>query len=180
MNNKIKLIALTFTAIAFMAFNYMAANYTIAPGYTIKFSASSASGTFSGLTGNIAFDKDDVGNSKMNVEVDAASISTGNSKKDDDARGDSWLNVKKYPKIRFNSTSFTKNGNTILMKGTMELKGVKKDVVIPFTYNEAGGKATFSGKFSIKRKDYGIKGPMMGFVVGNEVEVELNVPAMKQ
>jgi len=180
MSIKQKISALAIVAIAFMAFNYMAANYSIAEGYAIKFSTTNAEGSFSGLTGSISFDKDNVQNSKMNVEVDAASIKTGNSKKDEDARGSGWFNVKQYPKIRFASSSFTKNGNTIWMKGTLEIKGVKKEIQIPFTYNENGGKATFNSKFSIKRKDFGLKGPLMSMVVGNAVTVELIVPTVKQ
>lgn len=180
MNNKFRIAVLAFIAFAFMAFSYVAANYTIAPGYAIKFSTTNASGTFSGLTGSINFDNENIQNSKMNVEVDAASINTGNSKKDEDARGDSWFNVKKYPKIRFVSSSFTMSGSTIWMKGTLEIKGTKKEIQIPFTYHENDGKATFSSKFSIKRKDFGIKGPLMGAIVGNSVDIELNVPTVKQ
>jgi hypothetical protein len=34
----------------------------------------------------------------------------------------------------------------------------------------------FEGTFSIDRKDYEIKGPLMGFAVGNEFEISLRVP----
>ncbi len=62
----------------------------------------------------------------------------------------------------------------------LELHGVKKQIQIPFNYSELANKANFAGSFKVNRKDYGINGNMMGFLVGDDFDVTLNVPVTKK
>ncbi len=171
-----KVITLAAGVLSLTAFTILNINWNIGPNYSIKFSGTKAEGSFTGLAGTINFDKGQLANAKIDVSVDANTINTGNSTKDKHAKGDSWFDVAKYPKIKFTSTNFTKNANQFIVTGILELHGTKKEVVFPFNYVENGNKATFNGSFKIDRKDYGIKGNMMGFMVGNEFTVTLNIP----
>lgn len=53
----------------------------------------------------------------------------------------------------------------------MAIKGVTKSVTIPFTFAKKGNKATFVGKFSVDRTDFGVG------VKGNDVEENLKITA---
>ncbi len=154
-------------------------NWSIATNYSIKFSGTKAQGSFTGLMGTIDFDKNQLGNAKIDVSVEASTINTGNSTKDRHAKGENWFDVAKYPRIKFTSTRFAKQADQFLVTGMLELHGTKKEVSIPFNYTENGGNAIFNGSFKINRKDYGIKGNMMGFMVGDEFVVTLNIPVTK-
>ena len=156
------------------------ANRSIDSNYTLKFSTSAASGTFSGLKGLVAFYPEDLNKSKIEVTVDATSVNTGSSLKDTHAKSEEWLNTGKYPLIKFTSTTFKKQNDRFIINGNMELRGVVKPVEIPFTYKEENGKAIFSGTFSINRSDYGVSGSgLKAKIVGENVNVNFNIPTGK-
>ena len=158
------------------AFTILNINWNIDPNYSIKFSGTKAEGTFKGLSGTISFDPNNLTNATINVSVDASTISTGNTTKDKHAKGDSWFDVTKYPTINFTSQSFTKSGNDYIVVGSLTLHGTSKEVSIPFQFTQTSKSGLFTGLFKINRKDFGINGNMMGFMVGKEFTVELKVP----
>ncbi len=162
-----------------MAFAVLNSSWNIDPNYSIRFNGNKAAGTFSGLRGQIIFTPNELASSLIDVTVDANTIKTGNETKDKHAKGQDWFDVKKYPYIKFTSSSFSKSGDTIIVSGILELHGIKKNVQIPFAFSESGSKANFTGNFKVNRRDYGIKGNFFGFTVGNEFEVKLNIPVTK-
>ncbi len=171
-------LALVFAAFGLLsAFGiYSSRTYTITDDYFIKFDGRGASGTFSGLTGNIAFDPRDLASSRMDVSVDAATISTGNQAKDRHARGEDWFDVERYPRISYKATAFAKTSDGYVAKGTLTLHGVSKAHDLPFTFTPtAGGGGTFVGRTTVDREAYGIAGPWMEFTVADELAVELRV-----
>jgi polyisoprenoid-binding protein YceI len=179
---KITLIVCSLIAIGMMsAFTiFEVTNRSIDPSYTMKFSTSLASGTFTGLKGTVTFSPADPGSSKIAVTLDASSINTGSSLKDTHAKSEDWLNVVKYPLIRFSSTSITKDGDKYIIAGKMELHGVSKDIKIPTSYDEKSGKGVFSGEFTINRNDYGVSGSgIKAKMVGDNVKVSFNIPTSK-
>ena len=164
-----------------LGFTFQNMAWNIEPNYVIKFSGTSAKGTFTGLTGTLFFDpKGKLEDNKMAVSVDAKSIKTGRDLMDKHARGSSWFDVEKYPKITFTSSSFAPSGDKIVVAGILEMHGVQKAVQIPFTFTEKDGKGNFNGTFKVKRKEYGINGPFISFTVGDEFEINLNVPVRKK
>ena len=155
-------------------------NRSIDPNYTLKFSTSAASGTFSGLKGSVAFYPEDLSKSKIDVTVDATSINTGSSLKDTHAKSEEWLNADKFTLIKFTSTAFKKQNDQFIISGNLELRGVSKAVEIPFTYKEENGKGIFSGNFAINRSDYGVTGSgLKAKIVGENIKVTFNIPTGK-
>lgn len=179
-----KIISTTFGVVTILlvsAFTYLSINWNIDPNYSIKFSGKKAEGSFTGLKGTIVFDKNDLANSKFDVTVDANTIKTGNTTKDKHAKGESWFDTEKYPKIKFKSNSFAKDGNGYIVDGTLELHGTSRQVKIPFSFtDDNNNKASFIGSFKLNRKDYGIKGNFFGFAVGDEFDIVLNIPVTKK
>ena len=161
------------------AIGLLAGNWNLDPDYTIRFAGKKAEGTFSGLAGTVVYDPADLGSATMRVAVDATTIKTGNSLKDKHARGDSWFDVAKYPKIYFQSTAFARAGSGYVVRGDLTLHGVKKPVAIPFQFSQQGGKGVFTGQFKVNRKDFGINGNALGFTVGEELDVTLRVPVSR-
>jgi polyisoprenoid-binding protein YceI len=173
-------LSLLFSFSIITAFTYFISNWNIDPNYSIKFSGKKAEGTFTGFTGTIVFEPNDLAHSHFDVAIDANTIKTGNSTKDDHAKDASWLNTEKYPKIKFRSNTITKEANGFQVTGILELHGTEKQIKLPFSFIEVNGKSNFMGNFKINRKDYGIKGNLFGFVVGDEFEVSINLPVSKK
>lgn len=144
--------------------------------YSIRFDTWSADGTFSDLSGTIVWDENDLSNSKVEVEVQANTISTGNDLKDEHAVGDDWFEADRFPTISLTSTRFEKQADGFVLNGLLELHGVTKEVVIPFVAEESRGKKVFKGTFVIDRTEFDLGKGFKSLAVGKEVEIEFVVP----
>ena len=148
-------------------------------GFTIKNFGFNSEGSFKGLQGTIVFDPQNPATSSFDVSVDAASVSTDNSMRDDHLRQDAYFDVTKYPRIRFVSTSVVatdKNGH-YTVTGKLTIKGNTKEISFPFLATPAGDDFIFKGSFSINRKDFGIGGAS---TLSNQLTVSLTVLARRQ
>ncbi|MEM6841504.1 MAG: YceI family protein [Bacteroidota bacterium] len=150
--------------------------WSISNDYVVRFSGSGAEGTFRGLHGTIVFDPSAPEQAKFDVSVDATTIDTGNKTKDKHARGDNWFDVEKYPEIKFRSSRITKADEQYQMTGILTLHGTEKEIIFPFTFTESGSSGVFEGSFTVDREEFGIEGPFIGFLVGDDFEVSLKVP----
>ncbi|MBX9784803.1 MAG: YceI family protein [Chitinophagaceae bacterium] len=167
---------ITFTS----AFVAVSANWNLDANYNIRFTGSKVEGTISGLTGKAIFDPSSLKDALIDVEVDATSIKTGNSLKDDHAKGSDWLDTEKFPKIKFRSIEFKTVKEGYEVRGNLEIHGTTKAINIPFQFAQADGKGLFTGKFKIDRKEYGVKGNFMASSMSGEIEIELKIPVTKK
>lgn len=124
----------------------------------------------------ITFDPNDLSKTVINVSLDASTIETGNTTKNKHARSENWFFVEQFPVIQFKSTKVIETGNGYLMKGELELRGIQKEVLIPFMFTDQGEIAQFQGTLKVNRKDFGIEGNFMEFLVGEDFEVDIRVP----
>jgi polyisoprenoid-binding protein YceI len=144
-------------------------DWQIAPGYTIKFDGKYAHGTFNQLSGLITFDPLNPGSAKFDVTVDVNSIDTGIELKNKHARSERWFDSEKFPTIRFKSREVLKVDSGYVVKGELTMRGIVKEVAIPFIYNEV--EKSFKGKFSVNRGDFGIGKAKRGNSDSTTVEV---------
>ena len=150
--------------------------WKITNDYEVRFSGSGAEGTFRGLTGTLIFDPKVPEQARLDVRVDARTIDTGNKTKDKHARGESWFAVEQYPEIRYRSSRVESTNDGYRTTGVLTLHGVEKEISFPFTFTPQGEGALFEGNLLVDRQEFGIKGPFLGFVVGDTFEVSLRVP----
>jgi polyisoprenoid-binding protein YceI len=143
-------------------------------------------GRFTDYNGSILYDDKDPSKSLVNVTIKTASINTDNNGRDTDLRSANFLDTEKFPEITFKSKSVEKKGDGLVAHGTLTIRGVSKDVDMPFTLS--GPIDTGRGKLlgaeaglTINRQDYGVawSRSMAGgeLVVGNDVKIEINVEA---
>ena len=143
------------------------------------------SGRFNTFTGNFEYDEKNPDKASVQVEIDVASIDSNHAERDKHLRGDDFLDVKKFPKAKFESTSFKENGDgTAVLKGNFTLHGVTKPVTIDVEHIGHGSdpwggyRRGFEGTTRIALADYGINyslGPK-----SKEVELTLSVEGIRQ
>lgn len=151
-------------------------DWRIAEGYQIRFDGKYAHGTFDKMEGNIRFDPEHPDQSRFDISVDVASIDTGTELKNKHARSDKWFDAGKYPRIHFISESVSRTDTGFVVRGELELRGIKKKIAIPFAFKNTGDRHLFYGKFKVNRGDFGI-----GKVSGKESDstaVEVSVPVL--
>jgi polyisoprenoid-binding protein YceI len=153
---------------------FQSAELKIADSYSVKFDGGDTSGEFKGLKGTINFDPANIGSAKFDVTIDVATINTGNGMKNTHAQSEKWLDAAKYPVIRFTSKTVAKTANGFEAKGTLDMHGVQKDVVLPFTFTDN----VFKGNLEVNRMDYNINTaePKHG---GADFKIAITVPVTK-
>lgn len=133
-----------------------------------NFGFNTVKGTFTGMQGTISFDEKNLDSSNFDVCIDAATVNTGNKKRDSHLKKEDYFGVEEFPKICFRSTAVESTKEGFLARGELQLHGVSKTVAIPFTYI----KKQFLGKLTIDRTDFNIGGNG-GFSIGKEVDLEI-------
>lgn len=133
-------------------------------GSTVKFKIKNLgvniTGSFSGVTGKIAFDPNNAATAIFEASIDANSINTGIDLRDDHLRKEEYFDVKNHPRINFVSTKVTpsnRSGNFTIY-GNLTIKGVSKEISFPFTATPQNGGYLFSGEFKINRRDFKVGG----------------------
>lgn len=146
-------------------------------------------GRFERFDGGIQITQD-VSQSRVQVRIDASSITTGNNTRDTHLRSADFLDVERYPYIDFNSTRFAyRGGSKWTLHGTLTMHGVSRSVALDTTYlgmvNGGYGeelRCAALAKAELHREDYTLNWRTMlarGIaVVGPTVQLELDVQAM--
>ncbi|HEY4147662.1 MAG TPA: YceI family protein [Chitinophagaceae bacterium] len=152
--------------------------WRVTDNYEIGFSSNDAGGVFKKFSGMIVFDEKNPAASSFDLTIDAASINTGNALQNKHAKSDEWFDVAKYPVIKYVSKKIVKTATGYQVTGDMNMHGVKKEMVIPFSFQPTGNSGLFKGSFTINRNDFHLGKP--GPDVAEEIKVDVSVPVVKK
>jgi len=154
---------------------------------------STVHGSFKTFAGTVALDDNDVTKSKIHLEIDASSITTGNDKRDEHLKSPDFFDVAHFPKLVFDSTSIQKGAaaGQLTITGNLTIKAVTKSVVLSVTGLTGEAKDPWNGirrgataTAKINRKDFGLtwnKGLEAGGVlVGDDVNLEFEIELAKK
>ena len=159
--------------------------------FSIRHFFSKVPGRFTKYEGAIVYDPQDLAKSSVNVTIDTASIDTDLPDRDKHLKSPDFFDAEKFPKITFASTKVKPAGTgKAQVEGTLTMKGVSKPVTLDIEVlgtgpdgwgNVRGG---FEGKTKVNRHDFGVAWNKVleggGTVLGDEVEIVLNVEGLKQ
>jgi polyisoprenoid-binding protein YceI len=145
-------------------------------------------GTFTDYNGTILLDEKDITKSSMQGTIKVASIDTVHAKRDKHLRSADFFDAAQYPEITFASKHIENKGNGYVMIGDITIRGVTKEIVLPFTItkpltHKGKTRVGFEARLEINRQDYGIAYNKLtdvgGLVVGNQVTIEIDGEAIK-
>ena len=156
--------------------------------FSIRHLFSKVPGKFTKFSGTIVYDAANVASSSVKAEIDAASISTANEKRDGHLKSEDFFDVAKYPTIVFESTSSAGAGeNKLKVAGNLTMHGVTKPVTLDVTFLGAGpgmgGRQVsgFEAVGKVNRKDFNIVWnrnlDQGGTLLGDDVDIRLNIEA---
>jgi polyisoprenoid-binding protein YceI len=125
--------------------------------FKIKNMGIGVEGSFGGLQADVQFDPADLPKSNINASIDAGSINSDNSSRDDHLKGEDFFDVAHYPNITLKSVAFKhKSGNNYTGQFNLTIKGKTKLIDVPFTFTEKGNTRAFKGSFKLNRLDFGV------------------------
>jgi polyisoprenoid-binding protein YceI len=158
-------------------------------GFSIRHFFTPVRGEFKTVSGTIALDQANLDASRVNVEIETASINTNNERRDTHLRSADFFDADKNPKITFVSKSIAVKDNKGTMTGDLTMHGITKPVTLDVEIGGIGrmGQGTvagFTASGKIDRKDFGILwnktldqgGTMLGDDVALEISVEAKTP----
>jgi polyisoprenoid-binding protein YceI len=125
----------------------------------------------------------------VEVSIDAASLDTTNSAADESLKGEKFLDVERFPRLHYRSSLIHHvEANRWLVDGTLTIKEISRPIGLDATFEGAvaagrvaRAKMAFVAHGEFDRRDYGMEfnlpAPSGGWVVGNQVRLELDVEA---
>jgi polyisoprenoid-binding protein YceI len=134
-------------------------------------------GKFTKLAVTLDLSPDNPAGNKLDVVVEMSSLDTGDKERDDTLKGADLFSVAKFPQAHFTSTQITKTANGYDAAGKLTIRGVTRDIHVPFSFrtaDEQGRPAGYlQGRTTIKRLDFGVgQGDWKSTEwVGNDVSV---------
>jgi polyisoprenoid-binding protein YceI len=119
---------------------------------------------------------------EIEAVIDLSSADAGSSDRNEALPDEGWFNTALHSRAVFRSSSITATGDgTYNADGTLTIKGVTREVAMPFTLNiDDTGKAIADGSVILDRSDFGIGSGEFADDkwVGYEVEVLLHMEAV--
>ena len=187
----VKIVFLGFL-LSFTTFSAQAPEWNIDASHTsINFEVNHfftpVAGNFKKFEGSLNFDPDNLEGSTASFTVQVASIETDNDKRNNHLLTGDFFDAKKFPEMKFSSTSFSKDGDDIVLNGKITIRDVTKDVKVPVKVLGIGEHPMKKSKlitamraeFSLNRNDFGVGTGSWAAtaVVGDEVNVRVLLEA---
>ena len=152
---------------------------------------SKTTGRFTDYSGYIEMDPDAKTVKAIEAVIKAASVTTNHEKRDTHLRSPDFFHAEKFPTMTYRMKSYEKQGDTYMTKGDLILLGVTKEIVLTGTFNGivpkdpwGNTRAGFTAHGKINRKDFGMNWSKAldngGLVVGDEVEINLEIECIKE
>ena len=152
---------------------------------------SNVRGGFTKVEGTIEYDPANVAATKIDAVIDATTIDTRDGQRDGHLKSADFLDVEKFPAITFKSKKVEAAGDGELkVTGDLTIHGATKEVVLDVDGPTGETKDPFgnvrvgaSAKTKIKRSEFGLTWNAAletgGFLVGDELKIELDVSAIR-
>ncbi len=148
-------------------------------------------GSFKTLSGRVDLDETAWENSRIEAEIEAASVDTGVADRDAHLRSPDFFDVANHPKITFRSTGIEPAGEDRgQIHGDLTIHGVTKPVTLDVEYlgevkdpwgNRRRG---YAAETTLNRKDFGMTWNMVldtgGVLVGEKIKVSLNIETVEK
>jgi polyisoprenoid-binding protein YceI len=143
-------------------------------------------GSFTQFTGEIVT-ADDPLESSATATIDMTSFSTGNEHRDNDVKGENFLDVANHPAMTFTSTGVRSDGDGFVLTGDLTIREITHPVDLSVEVNGfsqdpyGNSKAGFSATGEINRADYGITAnlalPTGGVMVSEKIQLTIEIEA---
>jgi polyisoprenoid-binding protein YceI len=150
-------------------------------------SSVSITGKFDKWDSTLVFTSTDINTGVLDIKIQAASVNTGSSMKDNKLKSKDFFDVANNPLITFHSTKIVQTGPAVAGKplnfevdGDFTIRGVTKPEklsLVVFGYGTGTGE--IKGTMAFDRKDYGINGSIPFIKIADRVEVTVNLKAKR-
>ncbi len=149
-------------------------------GFSATQSGAPFAGSFKKWDAAITFDPADLAHSSIKINIDIASVTTGDADRDGNLPTGDWLDVAGHPTAVFEATSFKHiSDDHYTASGTLTLKGISKPVDLAFQLDINGKDARAEGTAMLDRTVFNVgTGQWAGEdVASHQVQVKFTINA---
>ena len=173
----------------------MAGTWALDPGHADvgfvgrHFGLTKVRGRFTGIAGNVTIAEDATA-SHVEVDIEMASVNSGDQSRDDHLRSADFFDVEHHPTATYRSTVLAIRGTSGTMDGELTIKGITRPVRLEVDYLGhaadpwGNDRAVFSATGKLNREDWGLTWNMPlnagGLLVSKEIVLELEVELIHQ
>lgn len=150
-------------------------------------------GRFTDVAGTIVTNDENPAQSRTDVTIQVASLTTGTDQRDEHLRSADFFDVQQFPTLTFRSTRIEgearKPGDEFVVVGDLTIRDVTKEVRLDATFEGTGRdpwgneKASFSATTKIDRREFGLTWNAAletgGVLVANDIKLAIEVQAVK-
>ena len=148
-------------------------------------------GTFENFSGTIELDEQNPENSRVDIQIDAASINTRQADRDAHLRSPDFFDAPNHPYLVFKSKKVEQTGpNTAKLLGDLTIRDVTKEVALDVNYSGQHKSpfgpylaAGFEADTVISRKEWGLTWNGIveggGVLVGDDVHIHIDLELNK-
>lgn len=147
-----------------------------------KWSVLDVDGFFRRFRGEIRYDPHTPSKSSVIVDVETASVTTGDEKRDESLAEPQFFDSQRVPIMRFASGGVTTAAGGMAVTGNLTIKDTTRPVTVRVRLLGVqdipgeGKFATFATEFIVDRRDYQVLGGSLSrTMIGNEVSIRLTL-----
>jgi polyisoprenoid-binding protein YceI len=152
---------------------------------------SNVKGQFTGVSGVLSLDENDVTNSRIEATINIASINTLDPQRDAHLKSAEFFDAEKFPTMAFKSTHVTRVvDGELSVEGDLTIHGITKKVVFAVEGPTSAGKDPWGNTRTglaaiakINRKDFGLVWNATletgGILVGEDITLSLDIQFVK-
>lgn len=170
---------------------YVASTWTVDPvhsdvAYSVKhLGIAKSRGNFTAFSGEVVT-AENILDSKVTVEIDAASVASGNAQRDEHLRAADFFDIENHPTITFRSTGIREDGGDYIIDGELTWRGATVPVSLNAEFNGVNPNPAnnntdtlgVSAEATVNRRDFGV-GPEGNAFLSEKVKIEIELQAAK-
>ena len=146
--------------------------------YQASWEGTSLPGRFGSFEVQLICDDEQIEGGVLTVSVNLGAADMDDPDINEAIAGEEWFSVQQHPIARYRSFSLEKSAaDEFMVRGELELKGVRKPFELNFKWSEDDKTATMSGEFLVDRTDYDVGSGewSSGDTIGKNVNVRFDI-----
>lgn len=149
-------------------------------GFEVINSGNTVTGTFGTWDAKILFDEQDLESTQIQATIITGSVQTEDTQVAGAITTTQWLDISSFPDAVFRVDNVVPAGSDLYeAAGTLELRGAKIAVFLPFTLTIEGDTAHAVGEAKLSRSDFKIGDGVPESTVSDNVTVTLDLYATR-
>jgi polyisoprenoid-binding protein YceI len=174
-------------AASFWATAASAAGWIMEPGtssltFVASYEGQAAPGRFRDIDTRLDFDPEHPDQGHLHVSVSMASADMDSADINGTIRAPEWFDVPRHPRAEFDSARIVRERpGHYVAQGRLTLKGVAREVAVPFAWTGSGPAATMAGQLDLDRTAFNIGTGewATGRTIGLQVKVRFSLHLRK-